>query len=86
MEGSSTALSFKNSNESFKRLGTCIQLDGVFELPLKQKKVALELIYNYGLTNIAYGKEMYNKRFIVSVHFSKPWKTNPLGKNKNSYN
>jgi Outer membrane protein beta-barrel domain len=48
---------------------------------LKQKRVAVDLRYNYGLTNISYGKEMYNRSFIVSIHFSRAWKTNPIGRN-----
>jgi hypothetical protein len=80
---SSKGISFNNASEGFKRFDTGIQMGGGFEFPLKQKRVALDLRYNYGLTNISFGKEIYNRSFIVSVRFSKPWKTNPLLKNKN---
>ena len=79
----STKLSFRNSTEGFKRFDAGIQMGGGFEFPLKQRRIALDIRYNYGLTNIAYNKEMYNRALMISVHFSKPWKINPLGKNKN---
>lgn len=80
VENSSKALSFTNSSEGFKRFDAGVQMGGGFEFPLKQKRVALDFRYNYGLTNISYGKEMYNRSFIVSIHFSRAWKTNPLGR------
>ncbi|HRH48263.1 MAG TPA: porin family protein [Panacibacter sp.] len=78
----STKLSFNNSTEGFKRFDAGIQMGGGVEFPLKQKRIALDVRYNYGLTNIAYNKEMYNRALMISVHFSKAWKTNPLAKNK----
>jgi hypothetical protein len=80
----STKLSFENSTEGFKRLDAGIQMGGGFEFPFKQKRIALDIRYNYGLTNIAYHKEIYNRALMISVHFSKPWKTNPLGRHKNA--
>jgi hypothetical protein len=80
IENSSKPVSFNNCNEGFKRFDAGVQVGGGFELPFKQKRVAVDLRYNYGLTNISYDREIYNRSFIVSVHFSKPWKTNPLGK------
>ena len=50
----SAKLSFKNSSEGFKRLDAGIQMGGGFEFPLKQKRIALDIRYVYGLTNIAY--------------------------------
>lgn len=83
-EGSSTALSFNNSNEGFKRLDAGIQLGAGYRFKVKQKSVALDIRYTNGLTNISHGQEMYNRYLNVSVHFSKPWRRNPLGRNKNS--
>ena len=80
----STKLSFENSSEGFKRFEAGIQMGGGFEFPLKQRRIALDIRYNYGLTNIAYDREIYNRAVMISVHFSKPWKTNPLGKNRQS--
>jgi len=77
----SSKLSFKNSDDGFKRLDAGIQMGGGFEFPLKQKRVALDIRYVHGLTNIAYGQEMHNRALMISVHFSKAWKTNPLGRN-----
>lgn len=81
MEHSSKALSFQNTSEGYRRFEAGIQAGGGFEFPFKQKRVAIDLRYNYGLTNISYGKEMYNRSFIVSIHFSRAWKSNPLGRN-----
>ncbi|HLA57889.1 MAG TPA: porin family protein [Puia sp.] len=80
IDDQSTKLSFTNSNNSFKRFDAGIQMGGGFEFPFKQKRIALDIRYNHGLTNIAYEKEIYNRALMISVHFSKPWKTNPLGR------
>ena len=79
--GASTDLLFNNSSEGFKRFETSIQMGGGYTFQVKQKRVALDLRYNYGLTNISQDKEIRNRSFIVSMHFSPRWKTNPLGKN-----
>lgn len=75
----STKLIFKNSAEGFKRLDAGLQMGGGVEFPFKQKRIALDIRYSYGLTNIAYNKEMHNRAVMISVHFSKAWKINPLG-------
>lgn len=77
----SSNLSFNNSDEDFKRMDAGIQMGGGIEFPLKKKRVALDIRYVHGLTNIAYGQEMYNRAIMISVHFSKAWKTNPLSRN-----
>jgi len=79
IDDQSTKLSFKNSSEGFKRFDAGIQMGGGFEFPFKRRRIALDIRYNYGLTNLVYSKEMYNRTLMISVHFSKPWKTNPLG-------
>lgn len=78
-EDVSAKLSFKNSPEGFKRFDAGIQMGGGIEFPFKQKRIALDIRYVHGLTNIAYGSEMRNRAIMVSVNFSKRWKTNPLG-------
>ncbi|MCW3120068.1 MAG: PorT family protein [Chitinophagaceae bacterium] len=80
----STKLSFTNSGEGFKRFDAGIQLGGGVEFPFKQRRIALDIRYSYGLTNIANDKEIHNRAVMISVHFSKPWRTNPLRRNKNS--
>ena len=82
LDNTSTKLSFDNSGNGFKRFEGGIQMGGGVEFPLKQRRIALDIRYNYGLTNIAYDKEIYNRALMLSVHFSKPWKTNPLRRNK----
>jgi Outer membrane protein beta-barrel domain len=82
IEDVSSRLSFKNSTEGFKRFDAGVQMGGGVEFPFKQRRIALDIRYNYGLTNIAYDKEIYNRAVMISVHYSKPWKTNPLGRNK----
>jgi hypothetical protein len=80
IEDVSTKLSFTNSSEGFKRFDAGVQMGGGVEFPFKQRRIALDMRYNYGLTNVSYNKEMYNRAVMISVHFSKPWKTNPLGR------
>jgi len=74
-------LSFKNSTEGFKRFDAGVQMGGGVEFPVKQRRIALDIRYNYGLTSIAYNREIHNRAVMISVHFSKPWKTSPLGRN-----
>lgn len=77
----STKLCFKNSGEGFKRFDAGVQMGGGVEFPFKQKRIALDIRYSYGLTDIAYDKEIHNRAVMISVHFSKAWITNPLGRN-----
>jgi hypothetical protein len=83
IEGDSKDVKFENLSDGFKRWETGVQMGGGYEFPLKNKRIAIDLRYNHGLTNISYGQEMYNRSFIVSVHFSKAWKRNPFGRNTN---
>lgn len=78
-EDVSSKLSFKNSPGGFKRFDAGIQMGGGVEFPFKQKRIALDIRYVYGLTNIAHGQEMRNRAVMISVNFSKRWKKNPLG-------
>jgi hypothetical protein len=80
IDNQSTKLSFKNSSEGFKRFDAGIQMGGGFEFPFKRRRIALDIRYNYGLTNLVYSKELYNRTLMISVHFSKRWKKNPLGR------
>lgn len=76
-----TDLSFEDSAEGFKRLDAGVQGGVGYMFKIKEKRLALDVKYNYGLTNISSDKEIYNRGLIVSVHYSKAWKKNPLGKN-----
>jgi hypothetical protein len=83
IESESKDIKFENLSDGFKRWETGVQVGSGFEFPLKNKRIAIDLRYNHGLTNISYGQEMYNRSFIVSVHFSQAWKNNPFARNKN---
>ena len=78
IDGLSTKLSFENAGEGFKRFDASVQVGGGVEFPFKQKRIALDIRYCYGVTNIAYDKEIYNRALMISIHFSKAWKKNPL--------
>jgi hypothetical protein len=73
-------LSFNSSTNGFKRFDAGLQAGGGYTFHTKTKRIALDLRYNYGLTNISNGQEMYNRSFIVSIHVSKAWKNNPFAK------
>lgn len=81
IDGLSTDLSFKNRTEGIKHFDAGVQIGGGVEFPFKQKRIGLDIRYSYGITNISFDKELYNRGLMVSAHFSKPWKRNPLGKN-----
>jgi len=83
VEDVSTKLSFTNSPGGFKRFDAGVQAGGGVAFAFKQRRIALDIRYNYGLTNISYEREIYNRSVMVSVHFSKPWKTNPFARNRN---
>ena len=78
----SSKILFNNSGSGFNRFDTGIQIGGGIEFPLKQKRIALDIRYNYGLKNISNSEEIYNRALMVSVKYSKRWKKNPLKKNR----
>lgn len=80
MNDQSVKLSFDNTSGGFRRFDAGVQMGGGFEFPLKQKRLALDIRYVHGLTNMARGAEMYNRALMISVNFSKAWKSNPLAK------
>lgn len=77
---SSSSLSFTNSSGGFKRLDAGVQVGAGYNFRIKQKHIGLDVRYSYGLTNISYDQEMYNRYLNINIHFFKPWKTNPLGR------
>lgn len=80
INGESTDIAFKNSSNDFKRFDAGVQLGGGYTFRIKQKRVALDLRYNYGLSNISRNQEVHNRSFIVSIHTSPRWGKNPLSK------
>jgi hypothetical protein len=82
IENVSTKLSFANATLGFKRFEASAQVGGGVEFPFKQRRIALDIRYNYGLTNIAYEQEVRYRALMISLRFSKPWNANPLARNK----
>jgi hypothetical protein len=82
IESTSKAISFTNSSEGFKRLDAGIQMGAGYRFKVRRKSVALDVRYSYGLTDISYGQEMYNRYANISLRISNPWKRNPLVKNR----
>jgi outer membrane protein with beta-barrel domain len=80
INGESSDISFKNTSDGFKRFDAGVQLGGGYTFQVKQKRVALDLRYNYGLTNISQSQEIHNRSFVVSIHTSPRWRSNPLSK------
>jgi hypothetical protein len=76
-------LSFNDATDNFKRWDAGIQMGAGYRFKIRQKSVVLDARYSYGLTNISYGQEMYNRNLNVSLHFSKAWKTSPISLYKN---
>ncbi len=81
-----TDLLFNSSNNGFKRFDVGIQTGGGYTFHRGTKRITVDLRYNYGLTNVSNGQEMYNRSFIVSIHVSKAWKTNPFAQHKSQLN
>lgn len=80
IDGLTTDLSFNNPSEGYKRFEAGIQIGGGYMFQIKDKRLGLDIRYNYGLTNISHSKEMYNRSFMISINYSKPWAKNPLGR------
>ena len=78
IDNESSPISFNNSSNGFKRFEAGIQFGGGIEFQLKQKRIALDIRYNYGLSNISNSEEIYNRALMVSVKYSKLWKKNPF--------
>jgi hypothetical protein len=68
---SSKSISFRQSVESFKRWDAGIQMGGGYQFNTKQKSVVIDIRYTYGLSNISYGQEMYNRNVNIGLHISR---------------
>ncbi len=71
LDGTTTDLSFKNTIGGYKRFEGGVQFGGGYTFMVKQKRVALDIRYCYGLTNISYDKEIYNRSLLIRLHISK---------------
>ncbi len=78
-EGHATKLIFNSSMDGFKRWDAGVQVGAGYRFKIKQRSVALDARYSYGLTNVSHNQEMYNRYLNISLTFFKPWKKNPLG-------
>lgn len=76
----SQSLSFSDSNNGLKRFDAGVQAGAGYTFRIKQKQVVLDVRYSYGLTNISYDQEMYNRYLNINLHFFSPWNTNPFGR------
>ncbi len=80
----STAISFSNVPDGFKRWELGVQAGAGYNFHIKKRALALDLRYGYGLTNVSQNAERYNRTFTISIIAVKPWKTNPFGKKRSS--
>lgn len=76
----STKLEFSGSNDGFKRYDASIQVGGGFAIPSKKKSITVDVRYIHGLSDITNGHDIKTRSLLVSLYFSKLWKTNPLAK------
>ena len=67
----SNAITFANSVGSFKRWDAGIQMGGGYIFNTKRKRVALDMRYTYGLSNISYDQEIYNRNVNIGIHVSR---------------
>ena len=68
---SSKSISFRQSVESFKRWDAGIQMGGGYKFNTKQKSVVIDIRYTYGLSNVSYGQEMYNRTVNIGLRVSR---------------
>ncbi len=80
----STAVSFSNVTDGFKRWEIGVQAGAGYNFRIKKRALALDIRYGYGLTNVSQNSERYNRTFTISIIAVKPWKNNPFGKKRNA--
>ncbi len=66
-EDLTTKMSFNKGIEGFRRFEAGIQMGGGYTFPMKNKSIILDIRYNYGLTNISYNKEMFNRNIAINL-------------------
>ncbi|MEO6549796.1 MAG: porin family protein [Ferruginibacter sp.] len=80
IEDESKALSFTKSAGNFKRWDAGIQMGGGYIFETKQKSIVMDIRYTYGVSNIAYGQEIYNRTVNIGIHISRLRKAKPTEK------
>jgi hypothetical protein len=79
-DNESHSLSFTNSVGGFKRWDAGIQFGGGYTFNTKRKSVEIDLRYSYGLTNISYDQEIYNRNINIGIRLHRLRKANSLEK------
>jgi opacity protein-like surface antigen len=80
----SNDVSFNKSADGFKRWDAGVQIGAGYRFKIKQKPVALDIRYSYGLSKISYGQEMHNRYLNVGLYITNIWRKNPLGKKRST--
>ncbi|MBN8821819.1 MULTISPECIES: porin family protein [unclassified Spirosoma] len=75
-------LDFGHTSGTFNRWETGAQVGIGYAFPVRQKRLALDLRYSYGLTSVSNGIDRYNRFLNVSLLLSQPWATNPFGRSR----
>jgi hypothetical protein len=70
LDGTTTDLFFKNETGGYKRFDAGLQAGGGLTFKIKQKRAVLDIRYCYGLTNVSYDKEVYNRSLLIRLHVS----------------
>jgi hypothetical protein len=83
MAEKSTNVGFDNSATGFKRWDSGTQVGAGYFFNLKKSRLALDVRYCYGLTNISNDVERYNRLLNISLIVSRPWKKNPFARKTN---
>lgn len=78
----SKSINFNNGEEGFKRWELGLQAGAGYNFHIGKTKLALEMRYGYGLTNISSDVSRYNRSLNLSVLIIKNWKTNPFARKK----
>lgn len=75
-EDVTTKLTFNKGIDGFRCFEAGIQMGGGYTFPLKNKSIILDIRYNYGLTNISYNREMFNRNITINLKIIKSGNTN----------
>lgn len=78
-----TKIKFGDGADEMKRFDAGLEVGGGYELPFRQNlRITFDVRYHVGLVNISNVSEIYNRSFLFNIMISKPWKKNPLARNK----
>jgi len=80
----STKVLFNNSTDGFRRWEMGAQAGAGYVFNIKKTRLALDVRYVYGVTNLSRDIERYNRALNISLLLFKPWKKDLFGRNRNS--